>query len=120
MMDIDFTPIYRVIVCTKLEERFNEIKQEDGTIVKEPAVIPLNYGCRENFGFFHEKENAIMAVRMNACDIWETCYDYAIVEEIGPGLYSRVKNCWLFKYDRELDEYIQFENPDIFNKIVWD
>ncbi len=41
MMDIDFTPIYRVIVCTKLEERFNEIKQEDGTIVKEPAVIPL-------------------------------------------------------------------------------
>ena len=112
MVNMDETPIYKIIVCTKLEELVYEETASDGTVTVKPSGF-MDYGEQDEMGFFHEKENAIEAVKFNACDINETCYDYAIVEEVKPGLYSWPHNRWFFKYDRDIDEYIQIDTPNI-------
>ena len=63
-------------------------------------------------GFYHEKDTAIEAVRLNAADIAESIYNYAVIEEIEPGLYSYPRVRWFFKYDRENDCYEDMDGTE--------
>ena len=117
MFDMDVTPVYTIMVCDKLEEMIYEHADADGTVTQTPSGY-VAFGDRDVVGFFHEKEYAIEAVKANACDINETCYRYAIVEEVNPGIYTRTKKRWIFKYNRELDEYIQIEEPEMLKKYI--
>ncbi len=116
MGNMDKSPIYTIMVCTKQEELVYEHIEADGTVVKKPSGF-ASFGEWEIVGFFHEEESAIEAVKANACDIYETCYEYAVVEEVTPGLYSWKRNCWCFKYDGDLDEYVQIEVPEIVKSL---
>ena len=107
-------PIYTIICCDTVELKTKESINPDGTALTSYSCIGnVILGDHDVFGFFHEKEIAFEAVRMNACDICEACYNYAIVEEVIPGLYTLSRNHWLFKYNRDTDEYIQVDEPEI-------
>ena len=57
-------------------------------------------------GYYKTFEEAEQAVMENACDIWETCYDYAVIENIKEGLYQ---------YDFHPNGYVKCEQPDFVN-----
>ena len=89
--------IYAVLVFTKLEF-------EKGF---------SNFGSERLVGYFFDKDDAINHVKENVCDIWETCYNYAIVEGVKPGFYEPAdkEDRWLFKFNHETGEYEQIEEP---------
>lgn len=57
------------------------------------------------FGYYKEKENAISAVKSNMLDMWETCYNYIVIEEIGEGVHPLSSIVGWFKYNKEKNEY---------------
>ena len=63
-------------------------------------------------GYFKTFEEAEQAVIKNACDIWETCYDYAVIENIEEGIYQYDTTPTWFKYNQETDEYVKSDRPD--------
>lgn len=68
-------------------------------------------------GFFHEKAAAIEAVRLNAADIAESIYNYAVIEEIEPGLYFYPSVRWFFKYDYKNNRYEDMVEPEFLNGV---
>ena len=57
-----------------------------------------DFGSSSIVGYYFDKNDAFNAVKENACDINETCYDYALIEEIREGLYfPAFSDCrWFF------------------------
>lgn len=66
-------------------------------------------------GYFKTFEEAEQAVIKNACDIWETCYDYAVIENIKEGLYQYDFHPTWYKYYKPTSGYIKCEQPDFVN-----
>ena len=93
-----YTPIYVMMVFTKCE----------------PGEYGGEMGCRSLVGFRHSLEDALESVRQNMCDIWETCYDYALVEEVEPCMYPASHKRWWFKFNMETKEYEPMEEPKFF------
>ena len=60
-------------------------------------------------GYFTTFDRAEEAVLDNACDIWETCYDYAVIENLGEGLYQYDQNAVWYKWDDINEEYVKIE-----------
>lgn len=75
----------------------------------------LDMGASRVFGYKETFEEAEEALNKNVCDMWEYLYDYAVVEEIGPGIHPDVANRWFFKYDREKDGFFRIEEPEAFS-----
>lgn len=111
-MKTNANPIYTIMVCTKIDEMIYTKKNENGDIVSKKSGFP-DFGDSRVIAFYHEKETAIEAVKANAGDMYETCYDYAIVEEVEPGLYSGSITRWVFKYNRDIKGYEPIDEPDI-------
>lgn len=61
------------------------------------------------FGYFKDKEVAIEAVKDNVADMWETMYDYIVIEEIDEGIHSFAEVVGWFKYNKEKDKYEPIE-----------
>lgn len=114
---INKEPIYAIMVCTKIEEHIYTMKDENGNEKEKPSGFP-DFGATRVVGFYHEKENAIDAVKENAGDIWETCYDYAIVETVEPGLYQSSHDRWIFKHNPSTGGYDEIPEPEILNHTV--
>lgn len=93
--------IYVIMTMTKLEQ-------------DEKTKFP-DFGSSSIVGYYFDKDKAFDAVKENACDINETCYDYALIEEIKEGLYQPAfSDCrWLFKYDKDRDRYNPMDEPEI-------
>lgn len=66
--------VYTITTAEKLEESERET---------------LDTGDLRTVGFFHDFADAELAVMENDCDINETIYKYAVIEEVYPGLYHR-------------------------------
>lgn len=62
--------IYTITTAEKLEESERET---------------LDTGYLRTVGFFHDFADAELAVMENDCDINETIYKYAVIEEVYPG-----------------------------------
>ena len=60
-------------------------------------------------GYYKTFEKAEEAVLDNACDIWETCYDYAVIENVEEGLYQYDQNPVWYKWDDLNEEYVKME-----------
>lgn len=63
-------------------------------------------------GWYSEFEDAYSSVSENCCDINETCYKYALIEECEEGLYNPANKRWWFEYNHEKDRYFQINEPD--------
>ena len=70
-----------------------------------------NFGSQNPCGWYMSKIDAFRAVEENMCDIWEHCYNYALIEETQEGLYPFVQNRWFFQFDKESKTYKQIEEP---------
>lgn len=68
-------------------------------------------------GYFETYEEVIKILQSDYCSFNETCYDYAIVEQIHPDLYLSPEKTIFFKYDPEKNGYFEIEKPKIFNHL---
>lgn len=69
------------------------------------------FGSSRLVGWCLEFEDAYSLVSANSCDINETCYRYALIEECEEGLYNPASKRWWFEYNREKDRYFQIGEP---------
>jgi hypothetical protein len=69
-------------------------------------------------GFRYTFEDAEEVVRNNMCDIWETCYHYACIEELGSELYPFYQRRKFYKYNRDIDGYRPIDEPECLKHIV--
>lgn len=65
--------------------------------------------CVGYFRSFKEAENVVLN---NVYDIWETCYDYAIIEHIPEGLYQYDFHPVWYKYQKTTCGYVKCEQPE--------
>ena len=63
-------------------------------------------------GYFKEFEKAEKIVLENGYDIWETCYDYAVIENIPEGIYNYDFHPTWYKYHKLAGGYVKCEQPE--------
>lgn len=73
-------------------------------------------GVCENVGYYFDFDTADENVRKNQCDIWETCFNYAVITKVRPGLYPTAEIIQVYKYDRATCSYKQIVRPDILRQ----
>lgn len=68
-------------------------------------------------GYFTNLDDAINAVKNNELDVFEHCYNYAVIEAFDEGFYPmpEMKQMW-FRYDKQTDSAYEIE-PPVYNKI---
>lgn len=73
-----------------------------------------DFGSSSVPGWYAKKEDAVTAVENNACDINETCYDYAIIEEIKEGLYGMplTNHRWFYRFNHNNGKYEPIHEPE--------
>lgn len=75
------------------------------------TIEELEDGCHpkgtRTVGYRSDLSVAIETVENNVCDIWEYLYEYAVIEELGEGLYPEVKKRILFKFNHDKNKYEQ-------------
>lgn len=64
------------------------------------------------WGFYSNFSDAVATVRNNITDLWETVYDYAIIEEYYEGIGGYNFNRWFFKYNQKINEYEPIDEPE--------
>ena len=80
-------------------------------IEKDPRYL-YRLGATRCWGFYSNKQDALDALHTNATDMWETVYDYAVLEEYYEGICGYGEYRQYFKYDQEKDGYFEIETPD--------
>ena len=80
------------------------------TVFKEFDDIYGIKGAR-TWGFYSNKEDALKVLKENRTDIWEYCYDYAVLEAYHEGIsgYDFEEGRQFFKYDQSMNSYIPME-----------
>ena len=76
--------------------------------------LDKNYGPNgmRCWGFYEDFDSADQAVKHNATDMWETIYDYAVVEEYYAGISGYNFCRWFYKYNKETGMYDRIEEPE--------
>lgn len=71
-------------------------------------------GSTRCWGFFCNKQDALDTLHNNITDLWEYCYNYAILEPYYEGIcgYGFGEERQFFKFDRERNGYFEIEEPD--------
>jgi len=77
-----------------------------------------NIGCTRSPCFKHTFEEAEEVVLNNIGDIWETCYDYAVIEEIDSKLYPRYITRKFYKYNQNIGGYEAIEELDCIKHML--
>ena len=72
----------------------------------------LNTGCTRCWGFYTSKDTAIQALHKNKTDMWETIYDYAVLEEYYEGISAPTLRRQFFKFDEEKYGYFEIDEPE--------
>lgn len=67
-------------------------------------------------GYFHTFEDADAAVRANAGDMEEHCHNYAVVEEVWPGVYPRAKQVQWYRWVE--GAYVPIATPEAVRQVV--
>jgi len=73
----------------------------------------MKTGDRRCWGFYSKREWALETLHTNATDLWETIYDYAVLEKYYEGISNEeMSSRQFFKYDRERNGYFEIEEPE--------
>lgn len=70
-------------------------------------------GDSRSVGFRYTLEKAEEIVKKNTCDIFEGCYYYACIEELGCELYPHSYKRWFYEYNPEIDGYTEIPEPAV-------
>ena len=71
-----------------------------------------DFGDQRCWGFYSNKQDALNTLHENRTDLWETIYNYAVLEEYYEGISNHTMNRQFFKYDREKDGYFEIDEPE--------
>jgi hypothetical protein len=82
---INTSPIFLITVFEKID------KDEFGF---------TDLGSKRTVAFRHSFKDAERIVLNNTCDIWETCYDYACIEELDTDVYPMALSKKLYKINK--------------------
>ncbi len=63
-------------------------------------------------GYYTSKELAEIAVKENLSDIYENIYNYAVIENFGPGTHPECRERLFFKFDESSMKYIPTDEPE--------
>ena len=66
-------------------------------------------GSDRTFGYFFTRQDAIDAVKNNACDIFEYLYTYMVIERITEGLYNLATDRIFFKWNNKERKFEEIE-----------
>lgn len=64
------------------------------------------------FGYKETLEEAEEALNNNVCDMYEYCYEYAVVEKLGPYIHPYVEDEYWFKWDDDKGGFFRIEKPE--------
>lgn len=65
------------------------------------------------FGYFSELEEAEKAVVHNKFDMWETIYNYIVIEKIKEGIHSIAEEIGWYKYNEKKGGFIKIDYTNI-------
>lgn len=71
----------------------------------------LDCGDKRTFGFYSSLDPIKASLHTNCCDMHETIYNYAIVEEFHGGIHPSVLSKQWFKWDEEKQGFFEIEEP---------
>ena len=77
--------------------------------IDEKTRIP-DIGSARTFGYYMNSNDAKEAVKYNYCDIFESLYNYMVIEHIEEGLYRPATDRLFFKWNHEKREYEEIES----------
>lgn len=70
-------------------------------------------------GYFRSDKTAMLCVLHNMGDIHENgYYNYAVIERLGEGLYPHPEHVQWFKWDDELNGFIDCETPKGYENVT--
>jgi hypothetical protein len=71
------------------------------------------FGYQRTWGFYSDRETAVKALHENWTDMYEYCYNYALIEKFEEGISHYVLDSrqW-FKFDHEREGYFEIEEPE--------
>lgn len=89
-------------------DKFEPVKSHDGA-----EILFYAMKSARTVGFCESFEEADKCVKSNAGDINETCYAYAVIEGISPGLYQYAEknDRHFYKFDDATGTYKTIEEP---------
>ena len=76
-----------------------------------------NLGDKRTWGYFKDHDTAVQALHENWTDMWEFCYDYAVLEKADEGICPNCGERQWFKFDREHNGYFEIEEPECVKHI---
>ena len=79
------------------------------------TTIDSKDGDTRCVGYYKTFKEAERVVTNNECDIYETCYDYAIIEHIKEGLYQYDYHPTWYKYQSSKAGYVKTDIPAFAN-----
>lgn len=89
-----------LMTCTKLEENKFGFPE---------------FGSSRVVGYYKHWNDGVKAMHDNRCDIWETIYEYGVLEDLDEGLYPNVNKCQFFKWNKEKEGFFEIETPSFLN-----
>jgi len=98
----------------------DEFKDDGNARFSSPVSHKAMYWMADSdwtAGYFTNLDDAINAVKNNELDVFEHCYNYAVIEAFDEGFYPmpEMKQMW-FRYDRQTDRAYEIE-PPVYNEI---
>ena len=63
-------------------------------------------------GFYYDLNEAKNAIEENRCDLFETCYLYAVIEESYEGIYPHIEKQLWYKYNLKKEKYEKCKKPE--------
>lgn len=81
------------------------------------TTIDSKDDSRRCVGYFSSFEDAEYVALHNVFDIYETCYDYLVIENIPEGLYQYDFNPVWYKYQKLTNTYERCERPSFVKAI---
>ena len=78
----------------------------------------VDTGDRRCLGFFKDRQSAVDALHKNSTDMYEFCYDYAVLEKYYEGLSGYGRESQFFKFDQEKGGYFETDEPDALKGLI--
>ena len=85
----------------------------------EPSdVFYAEFGCQRTWGYYPKYEMAATTLYENKTDLYEGCYEYAVIEKIGYGIAAIAEERQWFKWNKEKCGYFEIEEPECVKHLV--
>ena len=86
--------------------------------VEPNEMYYAEFGDQRTWGYYPEYKMAQSSLHENRTDMHEGCYEYALIEKIGPGICAHCEERQWFKWNKELRGYYEIDEPECVKHLV--